>query len=389
MRRCVLLVGLCALAGCNGSGNSGGAVAVSEKPVAHYSAMTTGTPDQMLMHIDELNAIQERTFEPTPSQARKARVEYCDAVIATAKAVLDRPNLIPQQSGKAAEAAIGAFARRADGNPERLNDLIEFCDDVMRKYPNTRAGSSAAFAKANAIGTAPDERYPNVDARMDDFVPAAIALGTADPPHPAAAEMLAKLTLQAEELGRSNDAKALYEVLRDKFPQNQAGQDASNRIRQLEQEGTVVSDFSGPQLDKSTLDLARLKGKVILVQFWTTGSDPSTAGFARLRLLREKYGRDDFEVVGVVVDESVDIARATIERKNVDWPQITETLPPSDPKSLQFRFGASTLPIYVVIDREGRVEKTSRSGLVAEKAIERLLAPPAPTQETEQAKSTP
>jgi thiol-disulfide isomerase/thioredoxin len=101
---------------------------------------------------------------------------------------------------------------------------------------------------------------------------------------------------------------------------------------------------------------ADFDGKVIAVQFWTFGCGNCKATFPHMRDLYDKYGGDDFEIVGVHAPEfdferDVEAVAAAAEDNGLTWPIAI------DNEKLNFRSWQERRfwPRLFLIDRAGNV----------------------------------
>jgi thiol-disulfide isomerase/thioredoxin len=87
--------------------------------------------------------------------------------------------------------------------------------------------------------------------------------------------------------------------------------------------GAVAPAFEHPLLSGSgTLSLASLRGKVVLVDFWASWCAPCLVSMPLYAQLREEFGRDQFEIIAISVDESADDARAFLAQRPVSFPVV-------------------------------------------------------------------
>ena len=82
-------------------------------------------------------------------------------------------------------------------------------------------------------------------------------------------------------------------------PQTQAAVPESKTLVKV---GDPVPDFTVKMFDGSTVDIASLKGKVVLINFWATWCPPCRREIPDLIKVREQTG-DDVVILGVSVDE--------------------------------------------------------------------------------------
>jgi thiol-disulfide isomerase/thioredoxin len=108
------------------------------------------------------------------------------------------------------------------------------------------------------------------------------------------------------------------------------------------------------QTDAQSFDA--FDGKVVAVQFWTFGCSNCRATFPHMRDLYEKYGGDDFEIVGVHAPEfdferDVDAVAAAAEENGLTWPIAI------DNEKLNFRSWQERRfwPRIFLIDHNGNV----------------------------------
>jgi peroxiredoxin len=109
---------------------------------------------------------------------------------------------------------------------------------------------------------------------------------------------------------------------------------------------SVQSSFSLPSLDGPAHELARLRGRVVLVHFFATWCEPCRAEMASLRELQSRLDGRPFAIVPISVAE----ADGAVRRFFADDPLPFAILLDRD-RSLARAWNIQTLPSTVVLDR--------------------------------------
>lgn len=111
-------------------------------------------------------------------------------------------------------------------------------------------------------------------------------------------------------------------------------------------------------LDGTALDLATLRGKVVLIDFWATWCGPCVAEMPALAELYEKHHAAGLEIIGISQDRD----RATLEKfvqaKELKWLQVHEV--PDSADSTAKRYGVTSYPTKWLVDRAGRARHLPR-----------------------------
>jgi len=111
-------------------------------------------------------------------------------------------------------------------------------------------------------------------------------------------------------------------------------------------------DFSLKDMDEKTYQLADLRGKVVLINFWATWCPPCRKELPSMERLWQQFSKEDFMVLAINVGEDADTIFA-----------FTGTLEPApsfpillDRDSAVLKaWPVRGLPTTFVLDREGRV----------------------------------
>ncbi len=117
--------------------------------------------------------------------------------------------------------------------------------------------------------------------------------------------------------------------------------------------GDRVPDIIPKAADGRTLNLAALRGKVVLLAFWSTRW--SMASLPHLKATYDAFGRDPrFVMIGLNEDFAPEAMKWCVARHNLAWEQ--RYLGRSDdPNPIAAAFGVRFLPAVFLIGPDGRV----------------------------------
>lgn len=138
----------------------------------------------------------------------------------------------------------------------------------------------------------------------------------------------------------------------------------------------TAPDISGPDLTGSgKVDLAKYRGKVILLNFWAQWCPPCRAEAPDLeQLYRTDVGKG-FQVVGVNAKDDAQLARSFLRNHDLTYPSIDD---PQSKVALRFRgFAVANLPWSILLDKHGKVAAVYSGGVLSSDltpAVDKLLA---------------
>ena len=114
--------------------------------------------------------------------------------------------------------------------------------------------------------------------------------------------------------------------------------------------GRRAPEFVRRDLTGHNLDLARLHGKVVLLNFWATWCAPCQVEMPMFARWQKQYGPQQLAVIGISMDDDSESVRRTILAQRVDYPVAM-----GDATLGQRYGGVLGLPLTFLIDRNGIV----------------------------------
>jgi peroxiredoxin len=112
-------------------------------------------------------------------------------------------------------------------------------------------------------------------------------------------------------------------------------------------------DLSFAAVDGSKVDLASLRGKVVLLDFWVTWCEPCREEVPNVVAAYNTYHSQGFEVVGISLDQDRNSLLQFTSSNGMVWPQFFDGQGWGN--SLADRFRIRSIPQMWLLDKRGRV----------------------------------
>lgn len=128
----------------------------------------------------------------------------------------------------------------------------------------------------------------------------------------------------------------------------------------------------GITLAGEPIDLASLRGRVVIVDFWASWCAPCREAMPRLQALHDELGPTGVVVIGVSVDESEADARAFLEAEGISFATVHD-----GEQRLAEAWQPTKMPTTFVLDRRGAIAAihagyTAAQGEALRTEVERL-----------------
>lgn len=292
------------------------------------------------------------------TQAKLAFIRHASTV--------DHPNIDGPEVMLAREWLVGLLSRR-DIDPVERKDLIhlKLDDELTQIY--------------YATGPVPSGRWRDIRGLMNEFMAAA--------PHSRALHGIMRTYFTVRL--KHNEADAIDDLRKLRDGSNH---DLARMARSL----LMLREILGQEislrftaLDGREVDLAALRGKVVLIDFWATWCAPCVSEIPIIKEVYSAYRDKGFEIVGISLENArlsegdtmeqtakkLETSRSALIRfvtqKQMPWPQYFDGKFWKNDISL--RYEISSIPTMFLVDQNGRVVTTSARGPKLEAEVKRLL----------------
>ncbi|TWT34101.1 redoxin family protein [Blastopirellula retiformator] len=306
---------------------------------------------EMQKLLDELEGLDEKQAMATTAAARqdltKKRVALMEELAAASGEGESRDNWVRQMAD-----VISAGVQTGE-YPDGMTKLIALSKATAKAEPGSAVASYVEFRRMSADYTSqlqdPNANFTKV---QDGWLESLEGFVKAYPKSDDAAEAMLQLAIANEFAGEEDKAKAWYAQIHDDFPGTPIARKADGSLRRLNSVGKTIQ-VAGKTLGGKQVNLAALKGRVVLVHFWATWCEPCKQDQLVLRQLQAKYGRKGFELIGVSLDSDKSELTKYMAQARLTWPQIYEDGGLDSP--LATDLGVLTLPTMFLVGADGKV----------------------------------
>jgi hypothetical protein len=246
------------------------------------------------------------------------------------------------------------------GDKAAIGMLSQMKDDVATKMPGSNLAAYGVYREMwtrYAVGMAATTNQKEIaglqDKWLDDLTDFVKKYSKADD----TADSLGQLAIGCEFAGKVEESKRWYKELSTSFPDTYHAPRARGSLARLNLVGSEMK-LAAPLLNDpaTTFDIAKLKGKVVIVHYWATASTTHQADFAVLKQIMGQV-KSDVELVCISLDDDAAKAKETIAKAQVPGVHLYQATNNASGLNspLATQYGIHILPTMFMVGRNGLV----------------------------------
>jgi thiol-disulfide isomerase/thioredoxin len=135
--------------------------------------------------------------------------------------------------------------------------------------------------------------------------------------------------------------------------------------------GKPAPEIEGVDVDGKPLKLSDSQGRVVVLVFWGSWCGPCMQQVPHERELAERYKDRPFNLLGVNCRDTGELARKTIEREKITWPNWYDGVEAGGPITTLYRVRG--FPSMFVIDGKGIIRSREQVGPAFDALVEGLV----------------
>jgi len=138
-------------------------------------------------------------------------------------------------------------------------------------------------------------------------------------------------------------------------------------------DGPAPLDLKFTSVDGQSIDLSKMRGKVVLVDFWATWCPPCRGEVPNVVAAYQKYHDKGFEIVGISLDQDKDALVAFTKENGMVWPQYFDGK--GWDNDISKGFGIQSIPTMWLVGKDGKLITTNAREDLAGQVGKALGAP--------------
>jgi peroxiredoxin len=122
---------------------------------------------------------------------------------------------------------------------------------------------------------------------------------------------------------------------------------------------TSAPDFALKDLHGKSVSLSNFRGKVVILNFWSTTCEPCLAEIPSLIKLQREFHSQGLVVLGIALDPAEKPVQETVDKLRIEYTNLMDSN-----KDVYFdSYGLLGQPISIIVDRNGVIREKIIGGI--------------------------
>jgi thiol-disulfide isomerase/thioredoxin len=323
---------------------------------------------------DELQAASRRPEPPAQWQAKEpSEKEMADFLMPYALALMDKAKdfytRFPKDSHalEARKQELEMTGVAVSLGATNQQSRLELAEKTLLADPALPEDDRFSIRQSDIERAAQARQSESEAAAIAELEKGIRALQKEFPKRPEIMQMLLEIAGDAE----GEKARALLqEITNSATATDEIKQSAAGELKKQDLVGKPV-DLRFTAVDGREVDVSKMKGKVVLIDFWATWCGPCVGEIPHVKEAYDKNHPKGFEIVGVSLDQEKGSLTEFVSGHSMEWPQYFDGQ--GWDNKLAGQFGITSIPAMWLIDKKGNLRDLhARSDLSGK--VEKLLA---------------
>jgi thiol-disulfide isomerase/thioredoxin len=158
------------------------------------------------------------------------------------------------------------------------------------------------------------------------------------------------------------------------YPDSEANVMLKRKINSIQMKAELSQkplELKFTAVDGREVDLASLRGKVVLIDFWATWCGPCVEELPNVLKAYQTLHPKGFEIIGISLDSSKEKLEAFVKERGMEWPQYFDGK--SWQNEISSKYGINSIPAMWLVNKKGMVVDTEARGNLEDR-VQKLLA---------------